>query len=58
MLENGKHVFVEKPFTDSVALGEELVELERKNLKIKSDQRVLVHGKVRKIWEWWIGKPK
>jgi len=26
-LENGKHVFVEKPFTYSVAQGEELIEL-------------------------------
>src|SRR5271167_3701904 len=34
-LENGKHVFVEKPFTYSVAQGEELIELaDRKNLKI------------------------
>ena len=51
-LENGKHVFVEKPFTDSVALGEELVELaERKNLKIMVDHTFLFTGAVRKIKE-------
>ena len=34
-LENGKHVFVEKPFTSTVAQAEELVELaDKKNLKI------------------------
>ena len=49
-LENGKHVFVEKPFTDSVALGEELIELaERKNLKIMVDHTFLFTGAVRKI---------
>ena len=33
-LQNGKHVFVEKPFTATVAQGEELIELaEKKNLK-------------------------
>src|SRR5215471_254859 len=37
-LQNGKHVFVEKPFTCSVAQGEELIELaERKGLKIMVD---------------------
>ncbi|MGB9312012.1 MAG: Gfo/Idh/MocA family oxidoreductase, partial [Candidatus Acidiferrales bacterium] len=37
-LENGKHVFVEKPFTCTTAQGEELIELaERKNLKIMVD---------------------
>ena len=51
-LENGKHVFVEKPFTDSVALGEELIELaERKNLKIMVDHTFLFTGAVRKIKE-------
>src|SRR5271165_3603302 len=31
-LENGKHIFVEKPFTDSTAQAEELIELaDRKN---------------------------
>jgi predicted dehydrogenase len=49
-LENGKHVFVEKPFTCSVAQGEELVELaDRKNLKIMVDHTFLFTGAVRKI---------
>jgi len=51
-LENGKHVFVEKPFTYSVAQGEELVELAaRKNLKIMVDHTFLFTGAVRKIKE-------
>jgi predicted dehydrogenase len=51
-LENGKHVFVEKPFTYSVAQAEELVELaERKNLKIMVDHTFLFTGAVRKIKE-------
>jgi predicted dehydrogenase len=51
-LENGKHVFVEKPFTYSVAQGEELVELaERKNLRIMVDHTFLFTGAVRKIKE-------
>lgn len=51
-LENGKHVFVEKPFTYSVEQGEELVELaERKNLKIMVDHTFLFTGAVRKIKE-------
>jgi len=34
-LENGKHVFVEKPFTYNTVQAEELIELaDRKNLKI------------------------
>src|SRR5512138_2535816 len=37
-LENGKHVFVEKPFTASAAEAEELIELaERKKLTIMVD---------------------
>ena len=37
-LENGKHVFVEKPFTENIAHAEELIELaEKKNLKIMVD---------------------
>jgi len=49
-LENGKHVFVEKPFTYSVAQAEELIELaERKNLKIMVDHTFLFTGAVRKI---------
>ena len=49
-LENGKHVFVEKPFTSSVAQAEELIELaERKNLKIMVDHTFLFTGAVKKI---------
>jgi len=51
-LENGKHVFVEKPFTASVAQAEELIELaERKRLKIMVDHTFLFTGAVRKIRE-------
>jgi predicted dehydrogenase len=49
-LENGKHIFVEKPFTYSVAQAEELIELaDRKNLKIMVDHTFLFTGAVRKI---------
>jgi predicted dehydrogenase len=49
-LENGKHVFVEKPFTCTSAQAEELIELaERKNLKIMVDHTFLFTGAVRKI---------
>lgn len=49
-LENGKHVFVEKPFTTTSAQAEELIELaERKNLKIMVDHTFLFTGAVRKI---------
>jgi predicted dehydrogenase len=49
-LENGKHVFVEKPFTCSAAQAEELIELaDRKNLKIMIDHTFLFTGAVRKI---------
>jgi predicted dehydrogenase len=51
-LENGKHVFVEKPFTYSVAQGEELIALaDKKNLKIMVDHTFLFTGAVRKIKE-------
>jgi len=51
-LEHGKHVFVEKPFTSSVAQAEELIGLaERKNLKIMVDHTFLFTGAVRKIKE-------
>src|SRR5512135_2532949 len=44
-LENGKHVFVEKPFTANARQGEELIELaERKNLKIMVDHTFLFTG--------------
>jgi predicted dehydrogenase len=49
-LENGKHVFVEKPFTSNAAQGEELIELAaKKNLKIMVDHTFLFTGAVRKI---------
>ena len=49
-LENGKHIFVEKPFTCSVRQAEELVELaDRKNLKIMVDHTFLFTGAVKKI---------
>src|SRR5271165_911368 len=49
-LENGKHVFVEKPFTSSVAQAEELINLaEQKNLRIMVDHTFLFTGAVRKI---------
>jgi len=51
-LENGKHVFIEKPFTSSSAQAEELIELAaRKNLKIMVDHTFLFTGAVRKIRE-------
>jgi predicted dehydrogenase len=51
-LENGKHVFVEKPFTCSVAQAEELIELaEKKNLQIMVDHTFLFTGAVKKIKE-------
>jgi predicted dehydrogenase len=51
-LENGKHVFVEKPFTATVQQAEELIELaDRKNLKIMVDHTFLFTGAVRKIRE-------
>jgi predicted dehydrogenase len=49
-LENGKHVFVEKPFTSSAAQGEELIELaQKKNLRIMVDHTFLFTGAVKKI---------
>ena len=49
-LENGKHVFVEKPFTSTSAQGEELINLAaQKNLKIMVDHTFLFTGAVRKI---------
>ncbi len=51
-LENGKHVFVEKPFTSTSAQAEELIELAaRKNLTIMVDHTFLFTGAVRKIQE-------
>ena len=49
-LDNGKHVFVEKPFTSNVAQAEELIELaDRKNLQIMVDHTFLFTGAVKKI---------
>jgi len=51
-LQNGKHVFVEKPFTATVAEAEDLIALaERKNLTIMVDHTFLFTGAVRKIKE-------
>jgi len=51
-LENGKHVFVEKPFTRNTAQAEELIELAaKKNLKIMVDHTFLFTGAVKKIRE-------
>src|SRR5215472_10895646 len=41
-LENGKHVFVEKPFTSNAEQGEELIDLaDRSGLKIMVDHTFL-----------------
>ncbi len=49
-LENGKHVFVEKPFTRTVAEAEKLIEIAgEKNLMIMVDHTFLFTGAVRKI---------
>ncbi len=49
-LENGKHIFVEKPFTSTAAQAEELIDLAaRKNLKIMVDHTFLFTGAVKKI---------
>jgi predicted dehydrogenase len=51
-LENGKHVFVEKPFTSTSAQAEQLIELAAtKNLQIMVDHTFLFSGAVRKIRE-------
>lgn len=51
-LENGKHIWVEKPFTSTSEEAEELIELaERKNLKIFVDHTFIYNGAVRKIKE-------
>jgi len=49
-LLNGKHVFVEKPFTSNAAQAQELIALAaRKNLKIMVDHTFLFTGAVQKI---------
>ena len=51
-LENGKHVFLEKPLTSNVEQAEQLIELaDRKNLKIMVDHTFLFTGAVKKIRE-------
>ncbi len=49
-LRNGKHVFVEKPFTSTSHQAEELIELaEKNNLRIMVDHTFLFTGAVKKI---------
>lgn len=49
-LLNGKHVFVEKPFTSTSAQAKELIDIaERKGLQIMVDHTFLFTGSVRKI---------
>ncbi len=49
-LENGKHVFVEKPFTASTREAEELIELaDKKNLTIMVDHTFIFTGAVKKM---------
>src|SRR5947208_1167394 len=51
-LENGKHVFVEKPFTSNTVQAEELIELAaKKNLKIMVDHTFLFTRALKKIRE-------
>jgi predicted dehydrogenase len=52
VLENGKHLFVEKPFTASTAEAEELINLaEQKSLTIMVDHTFLFTGAVKKMKE-------
>jgi predicted dehydrogenase len=49
-LENGKHVFVEKPFTSTSGQAEALIELaQKRDLKIMVDHTFLFTGAVKKI---------
>jgi predicted dehydrogenase len=49
-LENGKHVFVEKPFTSTAAQAQQLVDLGlTKNLRVMVDHTFLFTGAVKKI---------
>ena len=51
-LKNGKHVFIEKPFTSTVDQAKELIEIaDRKNLIIMVDHTFLFTGAVKKIKE-------
>lgn len=50
VLNNGKHLFIEKPFTSTSEQAEELINLaERKNLTIMVDHTFLFTGAVKKI---------
>lgn len=50
VLRNGKHLFIEKPFTSTAEEAEELIELaDRKNLIIMVDHTFIFTGAVRKI---------
>jgi predicted dehydrogenase len=51
-LENGKHVFLEKPLTSTTEEAEDLIELaDKKNLKLMVDHTFLFGGPVAKIRE-------
>lgn len=51
-LLNGKHIFVEKPFTSKTSEANELIEIaERKNLMIMVDHTFLFTGAVKKMKE-------
>ncbi len=51
-LQNGKHIWVEKPFTSTSAQAEELIELaDKKNLKIFVDHTFIYNGAVLKMKE-------
>ena len=51
-LENGKHIFVEKPFTANSAEAKQLIELAQlKKLRVMVDHTFLFNGAVRKIRE-------
>ena len=51
-LENGKHIFVEKPFTANCVQAEKLIEIaERKHLTIMVDHTFIYTGAVRKMKE-------
>lgn len=48
----GKHIYVEKPFTDNVAQARELKEIaEKRNLRIHVDHIMVYHPAIRKIGE-------
>lgn len=49
-LKNGKHVFIEKPFTQTVSEAEKLMDMARKNrLQIMVDHTFIFTGAVKKI---------